>query len=330
MARVAILGAGAFGTAIAIMLSRGGHRVVLCVRRSDHLAELREARENRTYLPGALFPPELDLTDDWAGVTTAAQALVMAVPSSFARAAVAPIIKAVPTDALLVSVTKGLERDSLLTMSQMLAELASQANQIAVVSGPAFAAEIVQGRPAALVAAARDDGVAREAQELFAGRRLRIYRSLDVMGVELGGAAKNVIAIAAGISDGLELGSSARAGLITRGIAEMMRLARAAGGQTETIAGLAGLGDLVLTCTGDRSRNRQLGLALARGAAPAPSEAGAPVAEGMTNAATVRKLAERLGVEMPIVGAVHRVLYEGLATTAMVEELLSRELKAEF
>jgi glycerol-3-phosphate dehydrogenase (NAD(P)+) len=329
MASVAIFGAGAFGTALAITLARAGHRVVLCVRRPAHLGELREARENRVYLPGALFPPELDLTGDWAAAA-AAEALVMAVPSYFARAAIAPIMKAAPTDALLVSVTKGLERDSLMTMSQMLADLVPQASKIAVLSGPAFAAEIVQGRPAALVAAARDEGVAREAQELFAGRRLRIYRSLDVMGVELGGAVKNVIAIAAGISDGLELGSSARAGLITRGIAEMARLAHAAGARAETIAGLAGLGDLVLTCTGDRSRNRQLGLALARGAAPAPPAARAPVAEGVTNAATIRKLAERLKVEMPIVAAVHRVLYEGLAPGAMVEELLSRELKAEF
>jgi glycerol-3-phosphate dehydrogenase (NAD(P)+) len=330
MADVAVLGAGAFGTALAITLSRFGSWVALCTRRDAHLEELQRSRENAAYLSGISFPPDLELTNDWADAIANAGVIVMAVPSRYARATIAPFVPIIPSAATLVSVTKGIEQDSLMTMSQMLADLAPQTSRIAVLSGPGFAAELAQGQPAAMVAAAADEAVARAVQELFAARRLRIYRSADVVGVELGGVVKNVIAIAAGISDGLDLGSSARAGLITRGIAETMRLAHATGARTETIAGLAGVGDLVLTCTGALSRNRKLGLAIAKGEPPPEPGDGKPVAEGMTNAAAVRKLAERLGVEMPIVNAVYRVLYEGLSVSAMVEDLLSRELKAEF
>ncbi len=199
-----------------------------------------------------------------------------------------------------------------------------------MLSGPGFALEIARGKPAAMVAAAHNDAVARRAQTLFAAKPLRVYRSLDVIGVELGGASKNVIAIAAGISDGLVLGAGARAALITRGLAEMMRLARAAGAKQETLAGLAGLGDLVLTSTGDLSRNRRLGLALGRGEQLSLPAEGAPIAEGVSNARALVRLAERHGVEMPISSAVYRILYEAAPPGAMVDELLSRELKAEF
>ena len=330
MADVAILGAGAFGTALAITLARFGSWVVLCTRRNSHLEEMKRARANTAYLAGTLFPSDLELTCDWAGAVAQAKTVVMAVPSRFARATLAPIVGAIPATANLVSVTKGIEQDSLMTMSQMLADLSPRTTKIAVLSGPGFAAELAQGLPAAVVAAAHDENVARAVQELFAARRLRVYRSQDVIGVEIGGVVKNVIAIAAGISDGLELGSSARAALITRGIAEIMRLADAAGARSETIAGLAGMGDLVLTCTGGLSRNRKLGLGLAHGERPPEPGDGKPVAEGMTNAAAVRKLAERLGVEMPIVSAVYGVLYEGLSVSAMVDGLLSRELRTEF
>lgn len=330
MANVAIVGAGAFGTALAVILTGAGHRVMLCVRRHAHLEQMRAAGENAAYLPGVVLPGALELTDQWIEAVSAAKFVVMAVPSRFARATVAPVARAIRADAVIISVTKGIEEDSLETMTQMLAELAPQVAKIVVLSGPGFAAELAVGRPAALVAAARTEAVAREVQELFAARPLRIYRSIDVVGVELAGAAKNVIAIASGISEGLNLGSSARAGLITRGIAEIMRLARAAGAQSETVAGLAGLGDLVLTCTGALSRNRNLGIALARGEKPPELADGRPIAEGMSNAASIHKLARRLGVEMPIVTAVYRILYEGAPASAMVDELLSRELKAEF
>jgi glycerol-3-phosphate dehydrogenase (NAD(P)+) len=330
MSKVTILGAGAWGTALAITLAKGRHAVTLAVRRPAQLAAIRAAGANAAYLPGVAIAPAIALTGDWAAAVHSAETIVMAVPSRFARAAIAPIVRAIPAAAALVSVTKGIEPDTLLTMTRMLAELAPPAARVAVLSGPGFAAEIARGKPAALVAAAHDEPVARRVQELFAGPSLRVYRSADVVGVELGGVIKNVIAIAAGIGEGLELGSSARAALITRGLAEMMRLAAAAGARGETMAGLAGLGDLVLTCTGELSRNRALGHKIGRGEAYVPAGDGEPVAEGAVNASAIRTLAARMGVEMPIVAAVCRILYEAAPATAMVDELLSRQLKAEF
>jgi glycerol-3-phosphate dehydrogenase (NAD(P)+) len=330
MSKVAILGAGAWGTALAVTIARALDAVVLGVRRAAQLEAMRASGENVVYLPGIKLPPALELTDDWERAVRDADTIVMAVPSRFARAAIVPIAQAIPSNALIVSVTKGLEPNTLLTMSAMLGEVAAPSSRVAVLSGPGFAAEVARAKPAALVAAARDDALAARVQALFAIRSLRIYRSNDVIGVELGGAIKNVIAVAAGIGDGLELGSSARAALITRGLAEMMRLAGATGARRETLAGLAGLGDLVLTCTGDLSRNRALGFKIARGEALQTPTAGAPVAEGAGNALVIRELAARIGVEMPIVSAVCRVLYEAAPAKAMVEELLSRQLKAEF
>jgi glycerol-3-phosphate dehydrogenase (NAD(P)+) len=330
MASVTVLGAGAWGTALAIVLTRNGHAVTLAVRRESQLAALREDRENRAYLPGVQFPPELRLVETGTDCLRDADAVVTAIPSGFARQGLAPLASAIPKETLLVSVSKGIEPHSLRTMSQMLAELAPPCDRIAVLSGPGFAPEVARGKPSALVAAARSEAVARRVQTLFAAKPLRVYRSLDMTGVELGGASKNVIAIAAGISDGLALGSGARAALITRGLAEMMRLARAAGAKQETLAGLAGLGDLVLTSTGDLSRNRRLGQALGRGERIHPPAEGSSIAEGVSNARAIVRLGQRHSVEMPISSAVYRVLYEAASPGAMVEELLSRELKAEF
>jgi glycerol-3-phosphate dehydrogenase (NAD(P)+) len=335
MNKVAILGAGAWGTALAATIARGGGAAVLGVRRATHLEAIRASGENVIYLPGIKLPPTLELTDDWNAAVRDAATGVMGVPSRFARGAITTVAHAIPATAMIVSVTKGIEPDTLLTMSAMLEELTgggseARAGRVAVLSGPGFAAEVARGKPAALVAAARDDAIAARVQELFALRPLRVYRSSDVVGVELGGAVKNVVAIAAGICDGLDLGSSAQAALITRGLAEMMRLAAAAGSRRETLAGLAGLGDLVLTCTGDLSRNRALGFRIAKGEPLAPPADGVPVAEGAANAVAIRALAARIGVEMPIVSAVCRVLYEAAPANAMVEELLSRQLKAEF
>ncbi|HJU29588.1 MAG TPA: NAD(P)H-dependent glycerol-3-phosphate dehydrogenase [Candidatus Binataceae bacterium] len=329
MAKIAVLGAGAWGAALALTLARGDHSVTLAARRVAYLEEIRRTGES-SYLPGVPFPPDVVLTDRWDEAAAHAEAIVVAVPSRHVRAAIEPIASAFPAGAIVISVTKGIAPGSLQTMSRMLAEIAPPADRIAVLSGPGFAPEVARGLPAALVAAARNHAVAASVQKLFANRTLRVYRSSDVIGVELGGAVKNVIAIAAGISDGLELGSSARAALITRGLAEMMRLAAAAGARRETMAGLAGLGDLLLTCTGDLSRNRALGIALGRGGAPSAPADGAPVPEGASNARSVRMLAARMDVEMPIVAAVARVLYEGASANAMVDELLRRELKAEF
>ena len=342
MKKVAILGAGAWGTALAVAVAHGGTAVTLAVRRRSLLEAIRASDENATYLPGIKLPATIELTGDWGAAVRAADTIVMAVPSRFARAAIAPIARAIATKSTIVSVTKGIEPDTLLTMTAMICEIIASAgaagqtatepagNRVAALSGPGFAAEVARGKPAALVAAAHDAGVAARAQVLFAVRPLRVYSSNDVVGVELGGAVKNVIAIAAGINDGLDLGSSAQAALITRGLAEMMRLAAAAGARSETMAGLAGLGDLVLTCTGELSRNRALGFRIGQGAAAPELADGLPVAEGVANALAISKLAKRLGVEMPIVTAVCRVLYEAAPARAMVEELLSRQLKAEF
>ena len=271
MAEVAILGAGAWGTALAVLLTNNGHRTVLCVRRHEQLEAMTARRENAAHLPGVALPAELELAENWATAVRGATTVVMAVPSHYARAAIAPIIGAIAASAVIVSVTKGIEQNSLCTMTQMIAGLAPPGDRVAVLSGPGFAAEVARGKPAAMVAAANRDEVASRVQSMFATKALRVYRSSDVIGVELGGAAKNVIAIAAGVSDGIGLGSGARAALITRGLAEMMRLAEAAGAKRETMAGLAGLGDLVLTCAGDGSRNRGLGLRLGRGEAQAES-----------------------------------------------------------
>jgi glycerol-3-phosphate dehydrogenase (NAD(P)+) len=331
---IAILGAGAWGTALAVMLARDGHRVVLCPRRTELLKALAQSRENRDYLPGIIIPHKVELTDRWDEAARRARTVVVAVPSRYARTMVSEPLAAVRHDTTLVSATKGIEESTLKTMTAMLAEVAPNAGAYAALSGPGFAAEVARGKPAALVAASVSQSAADEIQHLLASRTLRVYRSSDVIGVELSGAAKNVIAIAAGISDGLGLGSSARAAVVTRGLAEIARLVHAARGRRETVMGLSGLGDLVLTCTGDLSRNRSLGLRIGReGGMPAVDEResdGRPVAEGVTNARSVMLLGERHGVEMPIVRAVYRTLYEAQPPKAMVEDLLSRALKAEF
>jgi len=330
---IAILGAGAWGTALAVILARNGHGTALGARRGEFLNQLASARENSTYLPGVEIPENVALTDSWTDAVAHASMVVMATPSRYARAAMTQIASAIGPESIVVSATKGIEESSLATMTAMLAEVAPAARAYAALSGPGFAAEVARGKPAALVVASNDEVAARQVQHLLASPTLRVYRSADVIGVELAGAAKNVIAIAAGISDGLDLGSSARAAVVTRGLAEIARLVKAAGGERETVMGLAGLGDLVLTCTGDLSRNRSLGMQIGReGGFKPPSNRpnGMPVAEGIVNAGSVKMLAQRHGIEMPIVDAVYRALYEAEPPKAIVDELLSRALKFEF
>ncbi len=330
---IAILGAGAWGTALAIILARNGHRTLLGVRRDESLKLLSGMRENSTYLPGVQIPSNVELTASWPDAVASASVIVMAVPSRYARSTMIRIASAIAPESILVSATKGIEEASLATMTTMLAEVVPNARAYVALSGPGFAAEVARGKPAALVVASNDEDAARKVQHLFASPMLRVYRSADVIGVELAGAAKNVIAIAAGISDGLDLGSSARAAVITRGLAEIARLVEAAGGKRETVMGLAGLGDLVLTCTGDLSRNRSLGMKIGREGGflmPATQPAGEPVAEGIVNARSVKMLAQRHQVEVPIVDAVYRALYEAEPPKAMVDELLTRALKSEF
>ena len=331
---VAIFGAGAWGTALAAHLvarSARNSSVVLWTRSSDHADALRGTRQNSRYLSGVALPPALTITsrlDDAASART----LIVATPIA-ALSGVVDAIAATGATAPLAWLSKGFVDDNHLPSGVGLAHQVIAPRwpaPVGVISGPTFAEEVAQGLPTALVAAATDHDFARELADLLRGGTLRSYDSDDVAGVEVGGAIKNVLAIAAGLSDGLGFGHNARAALITRGIAETARLSAALGGDATTLMGLAGLGDLVLTCTGDLSRNRRVGLALARGETlPGILAALGHVAEGVAAARAAMVLARHHSLEMPITEAVYRVLYEELPVRRAVESLLAREPKSE-
>lgn len=327
--RLAVLGAGAWGTALAASWS-AQHDVTLWGRNAAEMQALSAERINARYLPGCPLPPALRCSSDLGTTLLGAEAVVLAVPSGGLRAVVAALA-ARPTLPALVWVSKGFEPGSGKLPHQIISELLPAQREIAVLSGPSFAQEVAQGLPTALTLAAQDNALARRLAEALSSHRLRLYAHDDVIGVEIGGALKNVMAIAAGICDGLGLGHNARAALITRGLAEMTRLGVRMGGHSETFMGLSGLGDLVLTTTGDLSRNRQVGLRLARGQAldAILAELG-HVAEGVTTAREVDALADKLGVDMPITRAVCRMLFEGLPAAEAVDALLNRHIKQEF
>ncbi len=326
---IAVLGAGSWGTALAILLARNGHPVRLWGHDPEHLARLAHERINATYLPGVAFPENLLPEPDLGRLAPAVQRFLAVVPSHAFRAVLEDLRPHLSSDALLAWATKGLEPASGKLLHEVAREVLGELRG-GVVSGPSFAREVAQGLPTALTAAARDLAVAEAIAEWIRNERVRVYTSTDVVGVELGGAVKNVLAIAAGISDGLGFGANARAALITRGLAELRRLGEALGGRPETFMGLAGVGDLVLTCTDDLSRNRRLGLALGRGQGLTEALARiGQVAEGVDTARAVHVLARRHRVEMPICEQVWRVLFEGLAPQAAVEALLKREPRSE-
>jgi glycerol-3-phosphate dehydrogenase (NAD(P)+) len=326
---IAVLGAGSWGTALAVLIARNGRPVRLWGHDPKHLARLAAERANAAYLPGIAFPAGLEPEPDLARLAPAAGGFLIAVPSHAFRAVLTALQPHLPGGALLAWATKGLEPASGKLLHEVVAETLG-AVPGAVISGPSFAREVAQGLPTALIAAAADPAVAESAAAWLRDGRVRVYTGRDVVGVELGGAVKNVLAIAAGISDGLGFGANARAALITRGLAELRRLGEAVGGRPETLMGLAGLGDLVLTCTDDLSRNRRLGLALGRGQALAAASAAiGQVTEGAATARVLRALAQRHGVDMPICEQVYRVLYEGLAPPAAVEALLKRDPRPE-
>jgi glycerol-3-phosphate dehydrogenase (NAD(P)+) len=330
MSHLAILGAGSWGTALAIHLSRLGHDVVLWARDAAFADELSSTRTNRRYLPAAALPPGVSVTADLSSAAAGARCLTLAVPSHGLRSVARRAAPAVARDAVLVSASKGLETGSHLRMSQVLAEEAGGARAIVALSGPSFAVEVARGLPTAVLAASPDASSARFVQEAFGGAALRVYASDDVVGVETGGALKNVIAIAAGVVQGLELGHNAMAALITRGLAEISRLAVAAGGRRETLSGLSGLGDLVLTCTGDLSRNRHVGLELGRGRALADILGDMRmVAEGVRTTSAALALGAQHGVELPIAAAMNEVLEGRLTPREAVERLMVRPQKWE-
>jgi glycerol-3-phosphate dehydrogenase (NAD(P)+) len=334
--KIAVLGAGAWGTAISLVLCER-HEVRLWARDPALIESLRRERRNARYLPGFPLPPSLELAADLGSALDGAELVLAAVPTNGLRETLRAVRAAVNTavntsgrDVPLVWLCKGFESGQAKLPHQVCAEELAAA-RCAVLSGPSFAEEVARGLPAALVLASADAGFARDAARALHGSTLRIYPSGDVVGVEAAGAVKNVMAIASGVSDGLELGLSARAALITRGLAEMTRLGIALGGRAETFMGLAGVGDLVLTCTGDLSRNRRVGLALARGLPLTEVLAGlGHTAEGVFTARAVTGLADQLNVEMPITRAVCRVLDDPRQAKAAVQELLAREQKTEY
>ena len=326
---VAVLGAGSWGTALAMHLARGGAEVRLWARDAALAASVRRAGENSRYLPGLPLPTGVRVTGDVREALEGSLTALLAVPSHFVDGVLASLGPAVARHAVLISATKGLEPRLGLRMSELLS-LRLPGRPVAVLSGPSFAREVAHGRPTALVVASADEAVALDLQRRLAGPALRLYTNRDVLGVELAGALKNVVAIATGLVDGLELGENARAALITRGLAEIVRLGTAVGAQPATFAGLAGLGDLVLTCTGSQSRNRALGREIARGRPLDLVEAGTPmVAEGVRTVSTALRMARGAGVDMPICEEVAAVLFAGKPVGEALASLLAREPRPE-
>lgn len=327
--RCAVVGAGAWGTALADLLARNAHEVVLWAYERDVAESITARHVNPRFLPGATLAPALGATTTLGEATAGARLIVYATPSHVLRAVLGGDRGAVPRDATLVVASKGIERGSLALMTDVVrAELPGR--PVVALSGPSFAPEVAARQPTAVVAASTDRAAAQRTQHALSGDAFRVYTHDDVTGVEVGGALKNIIAVATGIAEGLGLGANPRAALITRGLAEISRLGVALGASPRTFAGLAGLGDLVLTCTGTLSRNRALGLEIAHGASLDDALAAREtVAEGVVTTQSAHALAAREGIEMPIVAAVYRILFERHAPRDAIAELMSRELRAE-
>jgi glycerol-3-phosphate dehydrogenase (NAD(P)+) len=327
---IGVLGAGSWGTALAIQLARAGRTTWLWGRSLEHLAELARDRRNLRYLPDADFPANLGVDADLAQVAAKADILLLAVPSHGVRALLRDIAPRLDRRVPVAWASKGLEHPQGKLLHEVAAEVLGAEWPVAVLSGPTFAREVARGLPTAITIASTHAGFAQELAICISSESFRAYTSGDIVGVEVGGAVKNVLAIGTGIADGLGLGANTRVALITRGLVEMTRLGLAVGAQRDTFAGLAGLGDLVLTCTDDQSRNRRFGLALAAGSAVAAAEAEIrQVVEGVQGASAVRGIALRAGVEMPICEQIYRVIHEGLAPQQAVHALMTRALKPE-
>jgi glycerol-3-phosphate dehydrogenase (NAD(P)+) len=328
--RITVLGGGSWGTALSAHLVRSGHEGVRLWLRDPRLAEeINLLHRNPRYLSGVELPPGLAATTELPSALAEAETVLVAVPSEFCRGVYREAAPFIPRGAVLVSATKGIEIDTLRRMSEVARDEVP-GHGVAALSGPSFALEVAQGQPTAVVVAAEDRSLAESLQRAFSSRTFRAYSSPDIVGVELAGALKNVIAIAAGIVDGLGYGQNTVAALITRGLAEMTRLAVALGGRGDSLAGLAGLGDLVLTSTGGLSRNRRVGQALGRGKTLAESVSEIlQVAEGIPTTLAACALAERTGVEMPIARQMREVLYGGKSPRLAVDELMLRSLKRE-
>jgi glycerol-3-phosphate dehydrogenase (NAD(P)+) len=327
--KVAIIGAGSWGTALALLLANKGVAVTLWAHRQEHVAQISSCHENRIYLPGFPIPQHISITADIEKTVQGASTIVLVVPSHVFRSVFCRMKKFLRQDQIIVSATKGIENDTLMTMTQVM-EDEFPVGRYAVLSGPSFAREVAEQKPTAVTVAAKDITIAEAVQGVFFTENFRVYTSSDVIGVELGGPLKNIVAIASGICDGLGYGTNTRAALITRGLAEITRLAVKMGASPLTMAGLAGLGDLVLTCTGDLSRNRSVGLQLGQGKTiSAIQNEMQMVAEGVKTTRSAWFLAKKMGVEMPILEQVYQVLYEGKSCKDATRDLLERGGKNE-
>ena len=328
--QIAVLGAGSWGTALAIQFARASRPTALWGRDRAHLAELQRERRNARYLPEAAFPPALSIEPDLAAALRDSQDVLVAVPSHGLRETLTAAAPYLGKETRVAWATKGFELATGLLPHEVARQVLGDHVPLAVLSGPTFAREVGSGLPTAMTVASQDPAFAAALARSLSGLNFRAYTSSDIIGVEVGGATKNVLAIGAGISDGLGFGANTRIALITRGLVEMTRLGVALGARKDTFMGLAGLGDLVLTCTDNQSRNRRFGLELASGHDVAAAQRSiGQVVEGVMAARAVREVAQRLKVEMPISEQIYRVIYEGVAPKDAVKELMSRALKPE-
>lgn len=330
--KIGVIGAGSWGTALANLLAANGHEVVLWAYEPELVEEMTRQRTNSLFLPGVALHPDLIATGELSRSVLGRELVLLVAPTQVLRGLLSGLAPLWDEKAVLVNASKGIELNTLSTVSQIVAQTLGERmrERYVVLSGPTFAREVALGLPSLIVAASADEQAARLTQDAFSNQAFRVYTSDDPVGVELGGAVKNVLAIAAGISDGLGFGHNTRAALITRGLVEMRRLGRAMGARDESFAGLAGMGDLVLTCTGDLSRNRTVGMKLGQGMTLAAILAEMRmVAEGVKTSESVYFLAQSTGVEMPICEKVFEILHRGKPAREAVLELMTRELKAE-
>lgn len=334
--QIAVLGAGSWGTALAILLSQKGHEIHLWGHNKEHVESLIADRENKKYLQGAYFPSNLTVFHDLERAIGKSRIIVMVVPSHSFRQVFCQVAPLLTYGSSVISAVKGIENDTLKTMSQIMEEILESKNleqkkvDIGVLSGPSFAEEVAKGVPTAVTLGFKDLETAQDLQKVLATDSFRIYTSRDVIGLEISAAFKNIVAIAAGVCDGLGYGLNTRAALITRGLVEMKRLGTAMGAETSTFSGLSGLGDLILTCTGHLSRNRMVGLMLGQGKSLEQIKREMKmVAEGIKTTKSIYDLARKLHIEMPILVQIHGILYEGTKCADAVKVLLQRELKEE-
>lgn len=329
---IGVIGAGSWGTTLADLLAKKGFAVTLWAYEKDLVERMERNRQNDLYLPGILLSENLSFSGDLTEVAAGKEVLVMVPPSQLMRHVVSAAVSCIDPETIVVSASKGIENETLQTMSEVLHDLLGPdlSRRLSFLSGPSFAKEVAAGMPTAVVAASEVPEISRKVQEIFSTESFRVYTNEDVVGVELGGALKNVIALAAGVSDGLGFGYNTRAALITRGLAEMTRIGVAMGANPSTFSGLAGMGDLVLTCTGDLSRNRTVGMELGRGRTLEEILSGMNmVAEGVKTTLSTFQLARKLKVEAPIVEQMYHILYEGKEPRQAVTDLMLRELKPE-